>query len=265
MIARLSEGLELAYEEAGSGTALLLVHGFPHDHRLWESQLTGLPTHARCIAPDLRGFGGSTVRGSYSMDRYADDLAEFLGTLGIPRAVVCGLSLGGYIAFAMLRRHPALVRALVLADTRATPDTTEMRENRARLVALVEHEGMDPLAERQLEGSVGRTTLAERPHVVDALRRMMTSAPAEGAIGALRAMMERPDSTPQLARIGVPTLVVGGAEDTITTPDVLRALADAIPGSRLELLDGCGHVSAMERPDAFNQAISRFLGALLDD
>lgn len=265
MIARLPNGLELAYEEAGSGTALLLVHGFPHDHRLWEGQLTGLSTHARCLAPDLRGFGGSTVRGPYSMDRYADDLAEFLAALGIPRAVVCGLSLGGYIAFAMLRRHAALVRALVLADTRATPDTAAIRANRERLVALVEHEGMEALAERQLEGSVGRTTLAERPHVLDALRRMMTSVPAEGATGALRAMMERPDSTPQLARIGVPTLVVGGAEDTITTPDVLRALADAIPGSRLELLDGCGHVSAMERPDAFNHAIADFLGALLDD
>jgi pimeloyl-ACP methyl ester carboxylesterase len=124
---------------------------------------------------------------------------------------------------------------------------------------------MDALAARQLEGSVGRTTLAERPHVLETLRRMMTSVPAEGAIGALRAMMDRPDSTPQLARIGVPTLVIGGAEDAITTPDVLRSLTDAIPGSRLELLDGCGHVSAMERPDAFNHAIARFLGALLDD
>ncbi|HET9799532.1 MAG TPA: alpha/beta fold hydrolase [Gemmatimonadaceae bacterium] len=265
MIARLPDGLELAYEEAGSGTALLLVHGFPHDHRLWEGQLTGLSTHARCLAPDLRGFGGSSVRGPYSMDRYADDLADFLGALGIARAVVCGLSLGGYVAFAMLRRHAALVRALVLADTRATPDTAEARANRERLVGVVEQQGMGALAERQLEGSVGRTTFARRPHVIDALRRMMTSAPAEGAIGALRAMIERPDSTPQLARIGVPALVIGGTEDTITTPDVLRALADAIPGSRLELLDRCGHVSAMERPDAFNRAIADFLGVLLDD
>jgi pimeloyl-ACP methyl ester carboxylesterase len=265
MIARLPDGLELAYEEAGSGAALLFVHGFPHDHRLWDGQLAGLSTHARCLAPDLRGFGGSTVRGPYSMDRYADDLADFLGALGIPRAVVCGLSLGGYIAFAMLRRHAALVRALVLADTRATQDTAEARENRVRLVALVEREGMAALAARQLEGSVGGTTLAERPHVLDALRDMMASVPAAGAIGALRAMMERPDSTPQLARIGVPTLVVGGVEDRITPPDVLRPLAGGIAGSRLELLDGCGHVSAMERPDAFNDAVAGFLGALLDD
>jgi pimeloyl-ACP methyl ester carboxylesterase len=265
MIARLPDGLELAYEEAGSGIALLLVHGFPHDHGLWEGQLAGLSTHARCLAPDLRGFGGSTVRGPYSMDRYADDLADFLGALGIPRAVVCGLSLGGYVAFAMLRRHAALVRALVLADTRATPDTAETREGRARLVALVEREGMEALAPRQLEGSFGRTPLAERPQVLDSLRHMMTSVPAQGAIGALHAMMERPDSTAQLARIGVPTLVVGGVEDTITPPDVLRALAGAIPGSRLELLEGCGHVAPMERPDAFNHVVAGFLEALLDD
>jgi pimeloyl-ACP methyl ester carboxylesterase len=173
--------------------------------------------------------------------------------------------MGGYVALALARRHARRLRALVLADTRATPDTAEVRENRERLVALVEREGMDALAARQLEGSVGRTTLAERPHVLNVLRDMMASVPAAGAIGALRAMMERPDSTPQLARIGVPALVVGGVEDRITPPDVLRALAAAIPGSRLELLDGCGHVSAMERPDAFNHAVAGFLGALLDD
>jgi pimeloyl-ACP methyl ester carboxylesterase len=265
MIAQLPDGLVLAYEEAGSGPALLLVHGFPHDRRLWSGQLAGLARHARCLAPDLRGFGGSTVREPYTIDRYADDLADFLRALGISRAVVCGLSMGGYIAFAMLRRHRVLVRALVLADTRATADTREARENREQLVSLVEREGVASLAARQLERSVGTSTLDRRPHVVDAVRRMMTSVPAEGAIGALRAMAARPDATPQLASIVAPTLVIGGTEDEITPPHELRALAAAIPGSRLAMLEGCGHLSPIERPEAFNDVVAGFLETLLHD
>jgi pimeloyl-ACP methyl ester carboxylesterase len=265
MIARLPEGIELAYEEAGSGPALLFVHGFPHDRRLWSAQLAGLARHARCLAPDLRGFGRSTVREPYTIDRHADDLADFLRALGISRAVVCGLSMGGYVAFAMLRRHRVLVRALVLADTRATADTPAARDDRQQLVSLVERDGMGALAARQLERSVGTTTRDRRPEVVDAVRRMMESVPAEGAIGALRAMAARPDATPLLASIVAPTLVIGGTEDEFTPPHELRALAASIPGSRLALLEGCGHVCPMERPEAFNDVVAGFLEALLHD
>ena len=127
MIALLPGGLELAYDEAGSGIPLLFIHGFPHNRTLWLGQLGGLPTHARCLAPDLRGFGGSSVQAPYSIDQYADDLVAFLTALGIAHAVVCGLSMGGYVAFSMLRRHRERVRALVLADTRAAADTDEAR------------------------------------------------------------------------------------------------------------------------------------------
>ena len=126
--------LELAYEEAGSGAALLLIHGWPHNRTLWSGQLSGLSTHARCIAPDLRGFGGSSVTGPWSMQRYADDLAALLDSLGIDQAVVCGLSMGGYITMAMLRHHRDRVRALILTSTRATADTPEARDKRMRLI-----------------------------------------------------------------------------------------------------------------------------------
>jgi 3-oxoadipate enol-lactonase len=265
VIALLPGGLELAYDEAGSGTPLLLVHGWPHDRRMWGGQLGGLASYARVLAPDLRGAGGSTVAGPYTIDQYADDLVAFLQSLGITRAVVCGLSMGGYIAFSMLRRHRDHVRALILSDTRATADTDEVRANRDRLVALIEAEGMNALAARQLQSTLARTTLERQAPLAETVRHMIASVPPEGAIGALRAMAARPDSTPMLGTIDVPTLVVGGAEDAVTPPEVLRGMAAAIPNSRVEILEHGGHLCPLERPAAFNRVVSEFLGALLYD
>jgi pimeloyl-ACP methyl ester carboxylesterase len=265
MIALLPGGLELAYDDTGSGVPILFIHGWPHDRSLWAGQLVGLSRDARCIAPDLRGFGGSSVLEPYTIDQYADDLAAFLDVLAIERAVVCGLSMGGYVGFAMLRRHRARVRALIFADTRATADTDAARANRMRLIALIEEHGIEALAARQLRPMLARTTFEQQPQLVEAVRRMMASTPAEGAIGALRAMAERPDSSPLLATIDVPTLVVGGAEDGLTPPDELRAMAAAIARSRIELLERSGHVCPLERPAAFNHVVSEFLGTLLYD
>ena len=265
MIALLPGGLELAYDEAGSGTPLLLVHGWPLDRTMWTGQLGGLATYARVLAPDLRGFGGSSVRPPYSIDQYADDLVAFLDALGLARAVVCGLSMGGYVAFSLLRRYRDRVRGLVLADTRATADSDEARENRRTLIAVIEQEGTSALADRQLQAMLGRSTLARQPQLVETVRLMMASTPSEGAIGALRAMADRPDSTPTLASIDVPTLVVGGAEDGITPPHVLHAMAAEIPRSRVEIIEQAGHVCPLERPAAFNHVVSEFVGALLYD
>jgi 3-oxoadipate enol-lactonase len=265
MIALLPGGLELAYDEAGSGTPLLLVHGWPFDRRMWGGQLGGLAPFARVLAPDLRGVGGSTVSGPYTIDQYGDDLVAFLQSLGITRTVVCGLSMGGYVAFSMFRRHRDRVRALILADTRATADTEEIRANRERLVALIETEGMDALAARQLRSLLARSTLERQPPLVESVRHMMASVPPAGAIGALRAMAARPDSTSLLGTIDVPTLVVGGAEDGVTPPDVLRSMAAAIPNSRVEILEQGGHLCPLERPAAFNRVVGEFLGALRYD
>ena len=265
MIALLPDGLKLAYEEAGSGTPLLLVHGWPHDHTMWAGQLGGLATYARVLAPDLRGVGNSTVRGPYTIDQYADDLIGFLDSLRISRAVVCGLSMGGYIAFSVLRRHRDRVRGLILADTRATADTDQGRANRHELIALIEREGMDALAARQLPSMIGRSTKERQPELAEGVRRMMASLSPEGVVGAARAMAERPDSTPLLSSIDVPTLVVGGAEDAVTPPTVLRAMAAEIPGCRVEILEHAGHVSPLERPAAFNHVVSEFVGTLLYD
>ena len=259
MIELLPGGLELAYDESGSGVPLLLVHGWPHNRTLWAGQLSGLPTQARCVAPDLRGFGSSTVHGPYSIEQYCDDLVALLDALGIEGAVVDGLSMGGYVALAMLRRHRTRVRALILTSTRAAADSEEARDKRTRLVEFVEQHGVEALAQRQLKAMVGTTTFETRPQVRESLLELMATAPADGVIGGLRAMAARADATELLSTIDVPTLVVGGAEDTFTRPEELRAMADRIPGSRFELLAGCGHVCAYERPAAYNHVVGEFL------
>ncbi|MEO8623549.1 MAG: alpha/beta fold hydrolase [bacterium] len=265
MIAILPGGLELAYDDVGSGIPLLFIHGWPHDRTLWAAQLSGLPTQARCLAPDLRGFGDSSVLPPYSIDQYADDMAAFLAMLGIDRAVVCGLSMGGYVALAMLRRHRALLRGLILTSTRATADTPEAREKRARLIEFVQERGVEALAGRQLKAMVGATTLNTRPDVLEALRQLMAEAPSAGVIGGLQAMAARADATSLLSGIDFPTLVVSGSEDTFILPDEMRALAAAIPRSRLEVIQCGGHVCSYERPAAFNHVVSEFLASLLYD
>jgi 3-oxoadipate enol-lactonase len=259
MIAELRSGLRLAYDEAGSGAALLLVHGWPHDRTLWHAQLNGLATHARCIAPDLRGFGGSDGAEPFTIEQYANDLVGLLDQLAIPEAVVCGLSMGGYVAFAMLRRHRSRVRGLVLTGTRAAGDTPEQRATRERIVAFAQRSGVDALATQQVERMVGTTTRESRPALGAALRAMMAAAPMDGVIGGQRAMMSRADSSAMLASIDVPVLVVAGAEDAIILAEEQRAMAESIPGAQYVELAGAGHLSPFERAGAFNHALGEFM------
>jgi pimeloyl-ACP methyl ester carboxylesterase len=197
------------------------------------------------------------------MDRYADDVVAVLDTLGIERAVIVGLSMGGYVAFAMWRRHKHRIRALVLADTRAVADSVEVIEKRRGLIAAAETQGSTAVANAQIAGLMGRSTRDKRPDIYDAMHRMMAQAPVEGVIGALEALIARPDSTSTLATIDVPTLIIVGDEDVITPPKEAKRLQEGIPRSRLEILKGAGHLSNVERPASFNTVMTEFLGSLL--
>jgi 3-oxoadipate enol-lactonase len=260
-------GARVAYDAVGDGAAgtLVLLHGFPHARALWTGVFAELPARApgwRAIAPDLRGFGASDVVGPWDMDQWADDVAALLDHLGVARAVVGGLSMGGYILFALWRRHAARVRALVLADTRAGDDADQARARRGELIALARAQGADAVAESQLAGALGATTRETRPEVVAGLRALMAAQPVEGIVGALEAMRARPDSTPVLPTIAVPTLVVVGEEDALTRPSEARAMRDAIPDARLVPIAHAGHVSCWEQPAAFADALGAFLRAL---
>ena len=258
----LCDGVEIGYDDIGTGVPVVFVHGFPHNRTLWAPQVSALVDRARCIAPDLRGFGESSKHGPFSMDQYADDIAMLLRGLGIERAVVAGLSMGGYVAFSLWRRHRALVRGLVLADTRAGADSEETREKRRALMDVARTRGAGAVADGQITGMLGKTTREKRPGLIDEVHRMMESASVEGIVGALEAMMARADSTETLATIDVPTLVVVGSEDVLTPPSEAEILHDAIRGSRLEVIANAGHVSNLERPAAFNHVLTEFLASL---
>jgi 3-oxoadipate enol-lactonase len=251
--------IDLAYDETGAGFPLLLVHGFPHNRALWRPQLDRLSGSARCIAPDLRGFGESTVAPPYGMDQYADDLAGLLDSLDVDRCVLGGLSMGGYIAMAMWRRHRARIAALILADTRAEADDAGGREKRRKMMAVAMDQGMSAVADSMIEGMVGRSTREAKSPLLQELHSMMAASPPDGAVGALAAMMHRPDSSGTLPDIDVPTLIVVGDEDVLTPPKYARAMRQAIPGSRLTVIPRAGHVSNMEQPDAFNSAVLELL------
>jgi 3-oxoadipate enol-lactonase len=258
----LCDGIEIGYDDVGAGDPVVFLHGFPHSRALWAPQLAALLGHARCIAPDLRGFGETTAAEPYSMDRYADDLAALLDALRIERAVVCGLSMGGYVAFAFWRRHRGRVRGMILADTRAGADSEEGKRKREEMIALATERGSAGVADAMITGMVGKSTREKVPEVADSIHRMLERAPVDGVIGALKAMIARPDSTPTLETIDVPTLILVGEEDVLTPPKEAELLHEAIRGSRFQVIAGAGHVSNVERPAAVNHVISEFLASI---
>jgi 3-oxoadipate enol-lactonase len=255
---------EMAYDDTGGNNIpLLLIHGFPLDRTLWSAQTSALADVARVIAPDLRGFGESSLpTGAVTMETYADDLRDLLNALGVQRAVIAGLSMGGYIAFAFYRKSAARVRALILADTRATPDSPEARKGRDDSAALARAQGTAAVAEKMFPKMLTPKTIAERADVANAARALMARQPVEGVIAALIALRDRPDSMPTLAQIAVPTLIVVGAEDALTPPQDAEQMRDGIRGARLAAIPNAAHLSNFEQPDAFNQIVREFLRAL---
>lgn len=253
------------YLDQGTGDpAIVLLHAFPLRAAMWEPQMVALAAGARVVAPDLAGFGGSDAPedpAAYSVDGWADDVAGLLEHLGLDRVVLGGISMGGYVAFAFLRRHRERLAGLVLADTRPGPDTPEVLERRTAQQRQVREVGTAEVIETMLEGLLSEHTRERRPEVVSASRRLMDNPPA-GFIGALEAMKRRPDSTAELATIDVPSLVIAGEADRPSPPDVAREMAAAIPGSALAILPRAGHLSNLEAPEEFNRALEALMGRL---
>jgi pimeloyl-ACP methyl ester carboxylesterase len=239
---------------------LVLLHAFPLNGRMWEGQLSFAQRGWHVIAPHVRGAdGGPYASPVTSIDDYAGDLVDLLDALHVEDAVVAGLSMGGYLAFALLRHAAAYVRGLVLADTKAEADTAEALAARKAMLELVEKEGVGPVADAMIPKLLGETTRATRPAVVEQVRTLIHANSKESTAGAVRALMSRPDSTPLLKTIHVPTLIVVGEEDIVTPPSAAEAMHRGIAGSELIRIPGAGHLSNLEEPEAFNAALARFL------
>ena len=256
----------MRFDDVGRGLPVVFLHGFPHDRTLWSHQRIALSSRIRCIVPDLRGFGESPGE-AHDVDTFADDVIAMLDDLDVEDAVVCGLSMGGYIAMAMWRRTPKRVRGFVLCDTRAGADSAEQRAARNAAIATVRAEGAAAIANAQLEKMVGKETHAHRPDVVETMRAMMSRQSVAGITGALQALRDRPDSRGTISSITVPTLVIVGADDMLTPVAEATAMMELLPPearARLEIIEGAGHVSCMERPAAVTHALADFLAALAE-
>ncbi|MEA2174863.1 MAG: hypothetical protein QOD00_2455 [Blastocatellia bacterium] len=260
--------IEMAYDDAGSGPPLILLHGFPFNRSMWREQAEALSERYRVITPDLRGMGETTAAVASvgdepaTMNMMAQDVADLMDQLRISRAAIGGISMGGYVALALVHKFRLRVRALILADTRPQADTDEARANREQQARKVLDEGMDALVEAMLPKLLAPSTINEQPSIVERLREMMTGTGAAGAAAALRGMALRSDRTFFLPDILAPTLIIVGSEDRITPLEDAELLRREIRGSRLEVIEGAGHVSNLERPMQFNYALKDFLDAL---
>jgi pimeloyl-ACP methyl ester carboxylesterase len=248
---------KLAHESRGAGPTLVLLHAFPFDRRMWSEELARLSDTRRVVAVDLRGFGESPLWGEPTLDELGDDVVALLDELGVPMASVCGLSMGGYVALSLVERHRGRVAALVLADTRAAADSDVAKLAREATMRQVRNDGpaafLDGVPERLLSR-----------HASDDLRQRVRDLcvdRAETILAATRAMAHRPERTTLLPRIDCPTLVICGGEDTTSPAPEMRSLAAQIPGAEYVEIAGAGHLSNLEAPDRFDEAVARFLAA----
>ena len=244
----------------GAGDPVVLLHAFPLNGRMFEPQMEVVAETRRLVAPDYPGFGRSPRTPAQPDVRYyAECIRGLLDRLGLERVVLGGVSMGGYVAFECMRLFPERVSGLILVSTRPEPDSEEMRENRKKMAYRVAQEGVEVLIELQMERLLARSTLENNEKVVKKVRAMILESSPDGVVAALGAMRERPDSTPLLGKINVPTLVVGGEEDAISSPEVMAPMAGKIPDSRHLTLPRAGHLPNLEASEEFNVALREFL------
>ncbi|MDQ2856986.1 MAG: alpha/beta hydrolase [Acidobacteriota bacterium] len=258
----LIHGLEIGYDEAGSGTPVVLLHGFPFNRTMWSEQIEALIPRHRVLAPDLRGHGETATSATATMEEMARDVAGLMEELNISRAAVCGLSMGGYVALALYRMFPLRARALVLADTRPGTDTEEAQANREVQAQKALEEGMAGIADAMLPKLLSPKTVARNPSVVAQVREMILKTSPQGAAAALRGMAQRRNQTSFLSRVVTPALILVGREDMITPLPDAELMHKEIGGSRLAVIEDAGHVSNLEQPERFNQALTKFLREL---
>ena len=253
----------LRYLDAGSGWPVVLLHGFPLSADMWRAQLENVPEGWRFIAPDLPGFGPDALAPVQSMDDLADGVLAFLDAMRIEKATIGGLSMGGYVTFAVMRRAPERAVRLILADTRAPADNEQGRAGRTKMLETLRTRGVSAVADEMMPKLVGETTRRKAPEAEGLVRKLIAVNTAEGLAGAVTAMRDRPDSTSLLSSISVPTLVLVGEEDVLTPPADAEAMRSNLSRANLVRIPGAGHLSNLEAREEFSAALSDFLVAPL--
>jgi 3-oxoadipate enol-lactonase len=262
MLKAVINGIHIAYTDEGQGMPLVFLHAFPLSKIMWQPQVQALAGSYRVITLDLRGHGESdALLWNFTLDHYAHDVISLLNHLHIVQAAFIGLSMGGYILFSLYRNFPDRVKAMVLADTRAQADNQEGQAGRRAMAQLAYKKGASAIADAMLPKLLTPFTLRQHPDIVEQIRHMILHTPTTGIIVDLMAMAARPDSTELLSTITAPTLILVGEQDVPTPAEESHYMAERIPGSSLVTIPEAGHLSNIEQPAAFNQALQDFLGS----
>ena len=255
----------IGYDDAGTGLPIVLIHGHPFNRTMWQNQQQALGAIHRVIAPDLRGYGESAPASEKtSLGEFASDIARLLDRLGVDSVVLGGLSMGGQIVLEFYQLFPGRVRALILADTFAQADTEEGRRSRYAMAERLLRDGMAGYAEEVLPKMMTPANIERLPESAARVLAMMKGTDPKGAAAALRGRAERRDYTKLLAEISVPCLIIVGSEDVFTPVADAEYMRARIPGSRLAVIDGAGHMPNIERPQEFNRVVLQFLEDLHD-
>lgn len=258
-------GTNLFYTDIGKAESLpmVLIHGFPFSSEMWKGQTQMLKDNKenlRILTYDLRGHGRSDVGdGQYTIEQFVDDLISLLDYLKIAKTILCGFSMGGYIALRAIERNPDRFNALVLCDTMSTADSNEAKIRRTNSIKIVKKEGVERFAEGFLKAVFAPQTFNTKPGIINEIRRTVLSNTPLGICGALLAMAGRTDTTEALPKIGVPTLILVGEHDAVTPPSAAKSMHDRITNSRLHLIANAGHMSNLENPNVFNEHLTGFL------
>lgn len=255
-------GININYQERGlpQGLPIVFIHGFPFNNTMWSPQMMALPQEYRAISFDVRGHGESDVSdGQYSIELFTDDLIALLDHLDIRRAVLCGLSMGGYIALRTVERNPERVRALILCDTRSEADPNEAKVKRASQVKSVKAQGVKQFAESFVKAVFAPGTFTQSPKTVATIRAVIESTSPLSICGTLLALAARTDTTNALAGIKVPTLIMAGEHDALTPPSASQAMHSHIKDSEIHIIPAAAHMSNMENTAFFNDKLLAFL------
>jgi 3-oxoadipate enol-lactonase len=258
-------GTSLHVVESGdpSGIPVIFIHGFPFSHTMWRPQLQSLPPKVRAIAYDVRGHGMSDVGdGQYSIELFVDDLMGLMDGLSIPRAALCGLSMGGYIALRAVERHADRITGLVLADTRSDADGNEAKVKRTASLKSVKADGSAAFGRNFVKAVFWEGSFSRTPDAVEMIRTVIAGNSPLGIGGTLLALAARTDTTESLNAIRVPTVILVGEHDVVTPPAAARAMHERIIGSQMFSIPDAAHMSNLENPAAFNRHLHEFLARL---
>ena len=255
-------GISVAYNEEGkkNGPAIIFIHGFPFDKSMWDLQMESLKEDFRVIAYDIRGHGSSEAGNeNFSIDIFTNDLLFLMDALEVEKPILCGLSMGGYIALNAIGKFPQHFSALVLSDTQCIADTPDLKLKRMKAIDTINKDGVEKYAEESLKNLFATDSFTKKKEVISAVREMIVQTSKQSLSYTLFALSERKGTCSKLQNIAGPVLILVGKEDKITPPAAAGLLHEKIQGSVLKVIGNAGHVANMENPDEFNDHLKKFV------